>query len=453
MSKPIGTQAVVIGAGIGGLSAAKALADYFAQVTVVDRDILPGKPDPRRGTPQARHAHALLTGGCKALAELFPSFEEDIERAGAIRTRTGLDIMWERPGYDPFPQRDLVRDNFCASRPLIGFTIRRALERAPNVKLRSRCRATEFIAAPDGNRVTAVRCESAEGEFETLPADVIVDASGRGVLTLSLLASIGDATPETSEIGVDEAYSTAIFEFPPDAPSDWKGLIHLPVHLPDPRHTGRGGLIIPIENNRWIVALGGRHGDTTPEDIEGFVACARTLRTATVYNAIRNAKQVREIVRFRFPSSIRRHFERLERWPRGLIPLGDSLCRFNPAFGQGMTVAAQEARMLGRLLGSRSELADPLDGLARAFFAEVQELLEAPWGAAESDFAYPKTRGDRPPDLDERFRFGAALTRLAAEDPDIHALVTEVTSLVRPQSALRDSELRSRVNELMAAGH
>jgi 2-polyprenyl-6-methoxyphenol hydroxylase-like FAD-dependent oxidoreductase len=448
MSKPIGARAVVIGAGMGGLGAAKALSDYFEQVTIIDRDVLPEKPEPRRGTPQSRHAHALLTGGCKALAELFPSFEEDIERAGAIRTRTGLDIMWERPGYDPFPQRDLVHDNFCASRPLIEFTVRRALERVPNVKLLSRCRATELLASADRNRVTAVRCENEESKTETLPADVIVDASGRGALTLSLLESIGAATPETSEIGVDEAYSTAIFEIPPDAPSEWKGL----VHLPDPRHTGRGGLIVPMENNRWIVALGGRHGDAPPEDIEGFVAFAGTLRTATIYNAIRNAKQVHEIVRFRFPSSIRRHFERLEFWPRGLIPLGDSICRFNPAFGQGMTVAAQEARMLGRLLGSRSEFTDPLDGLALAYFAEVQELLEAPWSTAESDFAYPKTRGNRPPDLDQRFRFGAALTRLAAEDPVIHALVTEVTSLVRPQSALRDPELRSRVNELMIAG-
>jgi 2-polyprenyl-6-methoxyphenol hydroxylase-like FAD-dependent oxidoreductase len=448
MSKPIGTQAVVIGAGMGGLSAAKALADYFEQVTIVDRDDLPEKPEPRRGTPQARHAHALLTGGCKALAELFPSFEEDIERAGAIRTRTGLDIRWERPGYDPFPQRDLVHDNFCASRPLIEFTVRHALEQVPNVKLRSRCRATELIASPDGNRVTAVRCENEEGGIETLPADVIVDASGRAALTLSLLESIGAATPETSEIGVDDAYSTAIFEIPQDAPSGWKGLMH----LPDPPHTNRFGLILPMESNRWIVSVGGNHTDTSPENIEEFLAFARTLRTATIYNAIRNAKQVREIVRFRFPSSIRRHFERLEFWPRGLIPIGDSICRFNPAFGQGMTVAAQEARMLGHLLGSRSELADPLDGLALAYFAEVQELLEAPWSTAESDFAYPKTRGNRPPDLDQRFRFGAALTRLAAEDPAVHALVVEVTSLVRPQSALRDPELRSRVNELMTAG-
>ena len=195
----------------------------------------------------------------------------------------------------------------------------------------------------------------------------------------------------------------------------------------------------------------GNHGDAPPGDIEGFIAFAKTLRTATVYNAIRNAKHVGEIARFGLPASIRRHFEKLEVFPRGLIPIADSLCRFNPVFGQGMSVAAQEACVLARLLASRSGLPDPLDGLALAFFAEVQGLLEAPWATAESDFAYPKTRGDRPVDLDKRLQFGGALTRLAAEDPAVHRLVAEVNSLVRPQSALRDPELRSRVNELMAA--
>jgi 2-polyprenyl-6-methoxyphenol hydroxylase-like FAD-dependent oxidoreductase len=445
MSKPVGTRAVVIGAGMAGLSAAKALSDHSGQVTILDRDNLPEQSEPRRGVPQGRHAHALLTGGCKALVDLFPSFEQDLERAGGIRGRTGLDTMWERPGFDPFPQRDLIHDNCFASRPLFEFTVRRALEREPNVILRSRCRATELIASSDGDRITGVRYEDEDGAPETLTADVIVDASGRGALTMSLLESIGIATPEPTEIGIDEAYATVLFAIPPDAPGGWKGL----VHLPDPRRTSRHGLILPIENNRWIVSLGTNHGDTMPDSLEGFIEFTRTLRTTTLYDAIRNATPVSEVMRFGFPSSTRQHFERLEFWPRGLIPIGDSLCRFNPAFGQGITVAAQEAIMLRRLLGSRSELADPLDGLAPAFLAEVPQLLESPWATAESDFAYSKTRGHRPSDLDERFRFGAALTRLAAEDPAVHTLVAEVTALVKPQSALRDPELRRRVHELM----
>ena len=67
----IGKQAVVIGAGMGGLAAAGALADCFEQVFVLERDTLPSEPAYRVGTPQARHVHALLLSGQCALGELF----------------------------------------------------------------------------------------------------------------------------------------------------------------------------------------------------------------------------------------------------------------------------------------------------------------------------------------------------------------------------------------------
>jgi 2-polyprenyl-6-methoxyphenol hydroxylase-like FAD-dependent oxidoreductase len=103
----IGKQAVVIGASMGGLAAAGALADCFEQVLVLERDALPSEPAYRAGTPQAQHVHALLLSGQRALGELFPGFEQDLARAGAVPLRVGLDIRMERPGYDPFPQRDL----------------------------------------------------------------------------------------------------------------------------------------------------------------------------------------------------------------------------------------------------------------------------------------------------------------------------------------------------------
>jgi hypothetical protein len=150
-------------------------------------------------------------------------------------------------------------------------------------------------------------------------------------------------------------------------------------------------------------------------------------------------------------ASIRRHFDRLERFPRGLIPIGDSVCRFNPVFGQGMSVAAMEAVVLGEQLQRRGGHADALDGLAEDYLAEIQDCLEAPWATAETDFAYPQTRGERPPDLEKRLRYGGALTHLAVLDPDVHRTIAEVSSLLKPQSALREPELVKRVMALMAA--
>ena len=118
-----------------------------------------------------------------------------------------------------------------------------------------------------------------------------------------------------------------------------------------------------------FVCLGGRHGDKPPGDEDGFLTYARRLRTPTVYNAIKDAKRVGEIVRFGFPASVWRHFERLETFPRALLPFADAVCRFNPVYGQGMSVAAQEACLLHRLLGTRSLERDPLAGLAPALIA------------------------------------------------------------------------------------
>jgi choline dehydrogenase-like flavoprotein len=107
MSTPIGRQAVVVGAGIGGLTAAAALADHFERVVVLERDALAREAAHRAGTPQAKHVHALLAGGQHALGDLLPGFEQDLARAGAVPLGVGLDVRVERPSYDPFPQRDL----------------------------------------------------------------------------------------------------------------------------------------------------------------------------------------------------------------------------------------------------------------------------------------------------------------------------------------------------------
>jgi 2-polyprenyl-6-methoxyphenol hydroxylase-like FAD-dependent oxidoreductase len=150
------------------------------------------------------------------------------------------------------------------------------------------------------------------------------------------------------------------------------------------------------------------------------------------------------------PCSVRRRFETLDGFPGGLLPVGDAICRFNPAFGQGMSVVAQEAGVLRRLLDARSSQARPLDGLAPAFFAAIEEVLAAPWSVAENDFIYAKTRGQRPADFPQRMKFGAALQQVAAQDADVHRILAEVNNLMKPSSALRDPAIVSRVMALMA---
>ena len=443
----IGRQAVVVGAGMAGLAAARVLADYFDNVVVLERDTLPCDASHRAGIPQGRHTHALLAGGQRALGDLFPGFEQDLIGAGAVPVNAGLHFRFERPGYDPFPARDVGLVVCAMSRPLIESTVRQRVNHHDNITIRERCRVQDLVASPDSGAVTAIRFENSDCKSETLPTDLVVEASGRGYLTLGLLGSIGRPRPEETMIGVDITYATGIFAVPDDPPTDWKAVLTMDA----PAEGGAAAILAPLERGRWIVTLVGRHGEKPPDERDGFLAHAQRLRTPTIYNAIKNPEQLGEIVRFGFPASFRRHFDRLEEFPRGLLPFGDSICRFNPVYGQGMSVAAQEARLLRGLLERCAAEPDPLAGLAPAFFAESAALIETPWAlAATPDLAHPKTEGQRPEDLDQALEFTEGLFQLASQDAAVHKLFVEVFHLLKPQSVLQEPELVERVKAMAA---
>jgi 2-polyprenyl-6-methoxyphenol hydroxylase-like FAD-dependent oxidoreductase len=440
MSDLARSHAVVVGAGIAGLTAAQAISRHFRKVTIIERDVLPAEPAPRSGTPQAQHAHMLLAGGLKALQSLFPGFENDLAEAGAVKIRTGKDIRWERPGFDPFPIRDLGFDIFSMSRPLLEAVTRGRVLETPNIGICMRSRVTKLVASHDTMRVEAVRYESEDGPAVTVEADLVVEASGRCGLTLQLLEELSLQKPEETEIGIDQAYASTIVERL-DHNADWLGNIV----LPSAPTSSRGAFLFPIEKQQWLLSIGGNHGDAPPGDRAAFMDFVKSMRTPTIYDAIRDARPLTDIVRYQLPCSTRRHFERLESFPAGLLAIGDAICRFNPVFGQGMSVAAQEAVILDRLLAEGV----PIERLARDFFAAIQDTIATPWAVAVTDFVYPATRGVRPADLAQRLQYGAALTRLAAEDPEVHRLTAEVSQLLKPQAALREPALAARVMSLI----
>jgi 2-polyprenyl-6-methoxyphenol hydroxylase-like FAD-dependent oxidoreductase len=445
----IGRQAVVIGAGMAGLAAARALADHFEHVQVLERDALPAAPEPRPGTPQSWHLHGLLAGGMQALERLFPGFTEDLRLAGAVPVRINADLREEYPEFGALPQRDFGSLAYTASRALLELTARRCLTPHANVALRDRCRVAQIVAAPDGRRIAGVRCtEVGASVCETVPADLVMDASGRGSLTLGLLQSTGRRLPRESLVGIDLAYASAIVAIPENAPFGWKGLLTHPKAPEDVRRC----VMFPIEGNRWMTTLVGRRDIVPPGDWHGFLEYARGLSTPTLYDAIKHARPPGRVTRYAFPDSAWRHFDQLAELPDGLLPIGDAICRFNPVYGQGMTVAAQEAWTLQCLLAERAKERDPLAGLGARFLAEVRPLIETPWTmAALPDFLYPDTRGERPADLEHRLRFAGALRRIALRDPAVHKLTVEVWHLLKPFDVYHDPELARRVADEMAA--
>ncbi|WP_395675423.1 FAD-dependent oxidoreductase [Inquilinus sp.] len=445
MTAMIGRQAVVIGAGIGGLAAAAALAGHFEAVTVLERDRLPVDSEPRPGAPQSNQLHALLGGGLQAFCELLPGFDDDLARTGATLFRMGLDDRLELPGFDPFPVRELGPRFYSLSRPLLEFLIRRRIARLGNVALRDQCRVLGLVPGPDGS-VAGLRCVQAGGGDEVLAADLVVDASGRGAPTLAFLQATGWPAVEKTAIGVDIHYVTATFTRT-EADRDWKGVVTFP-EAPDTK----AGYLTPIEGNRWMALISERHGEVPSAEPGAFLALARRLRTSTIYDTLKAERPLGKVHRFAFPESVWTRYERLGGFPRGLVPIGDAVGRFNPVYGQGMTLAAQGGLTLLTLLRAKAGQQDPLDGLGRAFVLALQPLIETAWSAAAvPDFAHPLTRGERPADLERSLHFTGALFRLAARDPEVHRLMVTVRHLLAPASALRDPELVRRIEAEMAA--
>lgn len=442
----VGRRAVVIGAGIGGLAAAGAVAEFFDEVVILERDRLRSDATPRSGVPQGRHLHGLLGGGLEALCALFPDFAAKLAKAGAVPIRMSTDFCAEI-GARQRKRQDLGWQAFMQSRPLLEFVMLQALTACPNISVFCGHRVLGFAATPDGAQVTGVRHAVSDNGAETLAADLVIDASGRGAPTLSLLQALNRPAPKEIEISADLSYATAVFSIPEDAPKDWLAA----VTRADSPQSGRAGVVNAIEHGLWIVTLCGRGDEQPPADPAGFMDYARGLPTQTIYNAIKGAKLVDGISRFGISGSTRRYFD-LATLPDRLVVLGDALCRFNPIYGQGMSVAACEALRLRQLLVAHRGKRVPLDGVGRQFQVEAQRIIDGPWQmSAVPDLAHPATRGERPDDFAQTLAYSAALQRLVLTDPAIDRIVAEVWHLMRPASALQDPTLVQRVQAEMAA--
>jgi 2-polyprenyl-6-methoxyphenol hydroxylase-like FAD-dependent oxidoreductase len=280
------------------------------------------------------------------------------------------------------------------------------------------------------------------GETHAVAAHLVVDAGGRRSQAPRWLTDLGFQAPEETTLGVDIAYASTKFR----VPADYDEPDRLLAFIGPPPDVPNGAMMEIIEHHTWHVTLMGRFGDYPPHDPEGFLAFARALHTPKLYDLIKDAERVSDFTSYRFPTSVRRHYDRLTTFPEGFVVLGDAISSFNPFYGQGMSSAALQVQALQQELRERGAEARGLEGLARTFFPKAAEIIDTPWTlAAGQDLAYPRTQGERPPDLEEGAQYFADVDALTAEDVEVHRLMVEVLNLARPLSALREEPLRSRV--------
>jgi len=442
----LGHHAVVIGGSLAGLMSAAVLADHFDRVTVFERDRIEDQPVLHKSIPQGNHIHALLLAGQNVMSSLYPGFTEELKKLGAIGFRPGIDIVFYGPngkGYNGTQSvkepRDLGFEGHIMSRGLLEYHVRRRTVALANVTLEADTAIEGLVH--DGGRVHGVRRKRASGA-ESVEADVVVDAAGRSSHASRWLVEMGVPAAEETTIGVDFAYTSTKYR-KPDLDHEAEPL--LLIGGPPPEHTRAAGLF-EIENRTWHVSLAGRFGDYPPTDEAGFLAFAKALSSPRLYQLIKDAERIADITHHRFPTSVWRHYERLQDFPARFLILGDAICSFNPVYGQGMSSAALQAQALQKVLRERAAQSRGLDGLASAFFPKAAEAISAPWTlAANFDFAYPQTKGERPPGLAEGAGYFAALDSLQSEDVDVQRVVTEVFQLTKPISALREEPLLSRI--------
>lgn len=440
-SKKISRQhAIVMGGSLGGLLTARVLSSHFAQVTILERDTVANHPEPRKGQPQARHLHGLLATGLQVMTRYFPDLPEALADGGAVMGDFADTMQWYT--YGGYRKRfKMGVQATLMSRPLLEHLVRERVLALPNVRLIDNCGVKGLVTVGVSNQqITGVLVEHRDDSktTESLMADLVIDCTGRGSRTPQWLKELSYDAPPESEVKIDVGYATRVYRRNPADPrgTDWV------LVTPEAPKESRFGAIFPIEGDRWICSMGGWLGDHAPLDEAGFLEYARRLPAPDIYNIIRQAEPISDVMPHKFPLSLRRHYERLRRFPEGYLVLGDAISSFNPTYGQGMTSAALQAVELDKLLAKRTTLA----GLAPAFFKRAAKVIDIPWQlAVGEDFRFPQTTGPKPPGTDFINWYVAKVHRSTLHDEVVGEAFLKVMNLIAPPPSLFHPRILWRV--------
>lgn len=426
MAEYLAERAVVLGGGMAGLVAARVLSDRYRKVLIVDRDTLTGVTGPRRGVPQAHHAHALLARGQEILEDLFPGLEAELTANGGLSGDLSGDLRWYFNGA-PLRQAHSGLLSVSATRPMLESHVRARVAALPNVEFRERTVIRGLESTGDRSRITGVRVvgDGESEEPEVLAADLVVDATGRGSRAPAWLEELGYARPSEELIKIDLAYTSRFFRL--DSDPFGRDLAINPVASPA---NPRGAFFGKFPDNIALLSLTGMLGDHPPRDPEGFLEYTRSLSAPEVYQAVRTAEPISEVASFRVPASVRRRYDKLQRFPAAFLVIGDGVCAFNPVYGQGMTVAAMEAASLAEHLTSGD--VRPLQ-----FFREITPVIDVPWEiSAGGDLAFPGVQGPRTLKVKLGNAYMGRLHTAARMDGRFTEAFFRVAGLVDPPQAL-----------------
>jgi 2-polyprenyl-6-methoxyphenol hydroxylase-like FAD-dependent oxidoreductase len=433
--KKLGEHAIVIGAGVGGLLAARVLSDFYTSVTVLERDAFPATDSARKGVPQGRHTHGLLARGSAIFEEFFPGYNDDVvTQSGGLIGDVANDVIWiGRNVRLANGASDLI--GLLASRPVLEGHLRRRLLRLPNVHAIEHCAVRALVTDSARKRVAGVRACAEDKPEEIIEADLVVDATGRGSSSPAWLEALGYPSPADEKVEIGICYMTRTYRRRPGDLDGKQGIV-----VAGSAPNWRNGVMLAQENETWIVSAGGYLGDDAPDNDAGFLAYLATLPTMEIHDVVARAEPLTDYRRYRHVSSLRRRYERLARFPDNYLVFGDAICSFNPVYGQGMTVAAEEALTLHQCLRAGST------GLARRFFAAAARIVDIPWDiAVGNDLRHPDVKGARPPAMRFINWYIGKLHLAATRDSTLATAFLKVVNLMMPPSSLFSPAVVRRV--------
>ena len=430
-----GECAVVLGASMAGLLAARVLADFFDTVLLVERDELPLTVCNRSGVPQGRHVHVLWARGCSIIEGLFPGFVDGLLRAGAPYFDGDLSRVYLNPGGRPLPQLGKF-DDFrfvMPSRPLLENHVRQHVTSITNVEIRDGHDVVELITTHDGVS-GAIICARNDGIEHTVEADLVVDATGRGGRTPAILENLGYGRPAEDSIDIRLMYSS----LPVRLPSALKELAVVIGPVPG-RPTAMA--LLANENDTSMFSVSGLAGVEPPTGgLSEMVTFIRDFTPRHVVAAIQASEVVGDGAQHRMPATRWRRYDKMKRWPSGLLVIGDAVCSFNPIYAQGMTVAALEAELLQQCLRQGP------DQLQRRYFRAAAKPIGNAWQLATgADLSLPEIDGPRPLAVRIANQYVNHLQAAASSNALVAQRFTRVMGMIDAPSRLLRPEVAARV--------
>ena len=422
----------IIGASLTGLFTAAAAQSAGWRVSLIERDELPSSAQPRPGVPQSEQGHVLLQRGLLSAEKLLPGLRAELVELGAPSFQSGLLPLLSDDGWVPTGEHGF--EMVCVSRPLLEHVVRRRVLALPSVNLVSGVRAQRLRRVEQGWRVELVphrqhsSTDSAPAVVSDVVADVVADASGRSSRLPHWLDELGISPARVSTVDAKMAYATRRYRSD-RAPGPGFVVATTP--------RGRRGCVIgPIEDGQWLVCAVGA-GDQRPgRDETEFVTHLRELPDPAPWQLVEGMTPVGDVLVHRQTGNVRHHYDDVPDWPAGLLAIGDSACAFNPTYGQGMTVAAGQALLLGRLL--REGWTGQTAAETRKAQRRIARTADVPWTMCVSqDRAFLEDAEPLKPVEALVGRWASEVNRLALSG-DLRAVVTlqEVAHLMASPARL-----------------